>query len=108
MYREINCGCDYKRPVTAKMSISNISTQDWSNPNSANPVGDIVGRGDRALMELICQIYDEIGGYAIIGHTFKNLVDCTSQKKKKWTKKRGHQWLLQTDLNDKCKLIGMF
>jgi hypothetical protein len=54
MYREINYGCDYKRPVAAKMCISNISTQDWSNPNSANPVGDIVGRGDRALMELIC------------------------------------------------------
>ena len=53
-YREINYACDNKRPISAKMSISNVSTQDWSNPNGANPIGDIIGRGDCALMELIC------------------------------------------------------
>lgn len=53
-YREIDYACDNKRPISAEMSISNVSTQDWSNPNGANPIGDIVGRGDRALMELIC------------------------------------------------------
>jgi len=53
-YRDINYWRSDKRPVTAEMSISNISTQDWSDPNGSDPIGDMVGGGDRALVELLC------------------------------------------------------
>jgi hypothetical protein len=80
-YGEINDGRSDERPVTAEMSISNISTQDWSDPNSSDPIGDVVGRGDGALVELLCQKHNQIGRYTIIRHTFKDFVDCTIQKK---------------------------
>jgi hypothetical protein len=53
-YRDINDAGNDKRPVTAEMSISDVSTQDWSDPNSSDPIGDIVGSGDGALVELLC------------------------------------------------------
>ena len=52
-YQEINDGRDDKRPVTAEMSIGNVSAQDWSDPNGSDPIGDMVGRGDGALVELL-------------------------------------------------------
>lgn len=64
------------------MSIGDVSTQDGSYPDSPNPIGDIVGGGDGALVQLICQIYDQIGGYTVIRHAFENLVHCTKSKKK--------------------------
>jgi hypothetical protein len=53
-YRDINDGRDDKRPVTAEMSVGDVSTQDRSDPNSSHPIGDIVGSGDGALVELLC------------------------------------------------------
>jgi len=53
-YRDINDAGNDKRPVAAEMSISDVSTQDWSDPNSPDPIGDIVGSSDGALVDLLC------------------------------------------------------
>lgn len=53
-YRDINNAGNDKSPVTAEMSVGDVSTQDRSDPNSSNPIGDIVGSGDGAQVELLC------------------------------------------------------
>lgn len=52
-YRKADGRGDEKSPVTAEMSIGNVRSQDRHNPNCSRPIGDIVGRRDGSLMQLL-------------------------------------------------------
>jgi len=83
-YRKIDDRCNDKGPVTAKMCISNIGTQDRSQPNGADPICYIIGWFHCALMELFCQVHYKIAWYPIVCHSFENLIHCnTIQKERK-------------------------
>lgn len=49
-YRDIDGRCDDEGPVTAKMGVCDVCAEDGSDPNGADPVGDMVGRLHRALV----------------------------------------------------------
>ncbi|KAJ6313193.1 hypothetical protein OIU77_014656, partial [Salix suchowensis] len=49
-YRKIDNRCSDEGPVTAKMCISNIGTQDWSQPNGADPIRYIIWFLDGAFL----------------------------------------------------------
>lgn len=59
-YQEINYRSGDEGPVTSKMSICKICTQDRSDPDGADPVGDIISRLHSSLMELFGQIHYQI------------------------------------------------
>lgn len=59
-HREIDSGSNHERPVPAQVSVGNIGPERRSHPNGPYPVGDIVGRPDGPLMELLCQVEDKV------------------------------------------------
>lgn len=73
-YRKIYGRSNNKRPVAAEMSICNISSQQRCHPHSPNPVGNVVGRGYSAFMELRCQINHQVWCNSIVCHPLKHFI----------------------------------
>lgn len=59
-YREVDSRGDDKSPVTAEVGIGNVGTEDGSHPHSAHPVGNVVCRLDRALVQLLCKVEHQV------------------------------------------------
>lgn len=57
-YREIDGQRDDEGPVTAEMGVCDVRAEDGGDVNGADPIGDVVGRPDRALVKLLGQIED--------------------------------------------------
>ena len=59
------------------MGVGNVRTEDGHHPDGADPVGDIVGRRDRALVELLGQIEHKVGRDSIVRHPLEDFIHCT-------------------------------
>lgn len=73
-YREVDDGGDDEGPVAAEVRVGDVGADDRRQPDGADPVGDVVGGGDGALVQLIRQVQYQVGGDAVVRHALEHLV----------------------------------
>jgi len=79
-HQKIDGGEDRNGPKTTQVRVCKKGPNKGSDVASATPIGDIVGRFGRVLMQLGVQIGHHVGGDSIVRKAFATLHGCKTTK----------------------------
>jgi hypothetical protein len=75
-YHEVYDGADDEGPVAAEVGVGDVGAEQRREEDDAGPVGDVVGRLHRALVELVRHVDHQVRRDAVVRHPLEQLVHC--------------------------------
>lgn len=100
LYRKVDDRCYDEGPVAAEVRVGDVGADDGRQPHRADPVGDVIRRGDGTLMELVGQIQHQVWGDAIVRHSLERFIHC------KLVKEGDRNWN-QAVVGDRKTMVGV-